>query len=98
MAVSFHQRVWARDDTWAFATDAGGGSVKIAVVGTGFIGGILGRALARAGHVVTFGSRHPDDDAVASDSGALVASFREAVADADAIVLAIPGAGVAQFS
>jgi predicted dinucleotide-binding enzyme len=35
--------------------------VEIAVIGTGFIGGVSGGALARAGHHVTFGSRHPED-------------------------------------
>lgn len=40
--------------------------MEIAVIGTGFIGGILGRALAGAGHQVTFGSRHPADEAVAN--------------------------------
>ena len=72
--------------------------MEIAVIGTGFIGGILGRALARAGHAVTFGSRHPDDDDVAGDTGAAVTSFADALASADTVVLAIPGAGVAELS
>jgi predicted dinucleotide-binding enzyme len=46
--------------------------MEIAVIGTGFIGGILGNALARAGHTVRFGSRHPGDDAVADGSPATV--------------------------
>jgi 8-hydroxy-5-deazaflavin:NADPH oxidoreductase len=44
--------------------------MRIAVIGTGFIGGILGRALARSGESVTFGSRHPDDTAVVEDTNA----------------------------
>ena len=36
--------------------------MQITVIGTGFIGSILGGALARSGHEVTFGSRHPDDE------------------------------------
>jgi len=72
--------------------------MQIAVIGTGFIGGILGRALARSGHVVTFGSRHPDADDVAGDTAATVASFGDALASPDAVVLAIPGAGVTQFT
>ena len=43
--------------------------MDIAVVGTGFIGGTLGRALARAGHNVTFGSRHPEDGEVVGGLG-----------------------------
>ena len=38
--------------------------MNIAVIGTGFIGGVLGRSLAASGHEVTFGSRHPDSDDV----------------------------------
>lgn len=34
--------------------------MDIAVVGTGFVGGILGRALSNSGHSVVFGSRRPD--------------------------------------
>ncbi len=68
--------------------------MKIAVIGTGFIGGILGRALAGAGHAVAFGSRHPDDDGVAEDSGATVSSIEDSLAAADVVVLAIPGPAV----
>jgi 8-hydroxy-5-deazaflavin:NADPH oxidoreductase len=69
--------------------------VEIAVIGTGFIGGILGRALARSGHHVTFGSRHPDDEAVADGTPAAVASVADALARAEVVVLAVPGAAVA---
>jgi predicted dinucleotide-binding enzyme len=69
--------------------------MDIAVIGTGFIGGILGRALAREGHAVTFGSRHPDQDDVAMDSGASVASVGTALQDADVVILALPGPAVA---
>jgi predicted dinucleotide-binding enzyme len=68
--------------------------VRIAVIGTGFIGGILGRALARAGHDVGFGSRHPDDDDVVQDSTATVSSIGDALAGADVVVLALPGTAV----
>lgn len=72
--------------------------MDIAVVGTGFIGGVLGRALARAGHGVTFGSRHPGDDDVAGDTTATVASVSEALAQASAAILAIPGSGLEAFA
>lgn len=68
--------------------------VRIAVIGTGFIGGILGRSLARAGHDVTFGSRHPDDEDVAEETNATVAPIGDALTDADVIVLAVPGSAV----
>ena len=71
--------------------------MEIAVIGTGFIGGILGRALAGAGHRVTFGSRHPDDDDVAGASSATLASPAAALAGADVVVLAIPGPAVKEL-
>jgi len=69
--------------------------VEIAVIGTGFIGGILGRALAGAGHTVTFGSRHPDDKTVAESTPATVASVADALVSAEVVVLALPAGAVA---
>lgn len=71
--------------------------MRIAVVGTGFIGGTLGRAFARAGYVTVFGSRHPEDADVAGDSGATMATVGEAVAGADVVLLALPAAGVEEL-
>ena len=68
--------------------------MRIAVVGTGFIGGILGRALAGSGHTVTFGSRHPADDEVAAGTAAVVAPVTEALAGAEVVILAVPGVAV----
>ncbi|GAA5023467.1 NADPH-dependent F420 reductase [Kitasatospora paranensis] len=65
-----------------------------AVIGTGFIGGTLGRAFARAGHPTVFGSRHPGTDGVAADSGATTATVVDAVASADTVVLAVPAGAV----
>jgi predicted dinucleotide-binding enzyme len=71
--------------------------MKVAVVGTGFIGGVLGGALARAGHEVVFGSRHPDDDKVAADTSARVAAVGDAIEDVDVIVLALPAGAVEEL-
>jgi len=71
--------------------------VDIAIIGTGFIGTTLGRALAAPGHHVTFGSRHPDDDLV-DIAGADVALIGDALAGADAVILAVPGAAVADLT
>jgi hypothetical protein len=68
--------------------------VTISVIGTGFIGGTLGRAFARAGRPTIFGSRHPDDTSVAADSGARVASVADAIDAAEVVVLALPAAAV----
>ncbi len=71
--------------------------MEITVIGTGFIGGILGRALAQAGHQVTFGSRREDDE-VASGTSTKVASLAEALRGAEVVILAIPGAAVADLT
>ncbi|MGO9342165.1 MAG: NADPH-dependent F420 reductase [Acidimicrobiales bacterium] len=72
--------------------------MEVTVVGTGFIGGILGNSLARSGHTVTFGSRKPDPDEVVAGSGATVASVPDALSRSDTVILALPGAAVAEFA
>jgi predicted dinucleotide-binding enzyme len=72
--------------------------MHVAVIGTGFIGGILGRALARSGQQVVFGSRSPGDDAVAGDTTASVRDIEDALAGADAVILALPGPAVAELA
>lgn len=68
--------------------------MTVAVIGTGFIGGTLGRAFARAGHSTVFGSRKADADTAAGDSGAATASVAEAIARAETVVLAVPAAAI----
>jgi predicted dinucleotide-binding enzyme len=72
--------------------------MDIAVIGTGFIGGTLGRALARSGHRVVFGSRNPGNDSVAEGTSGSVATPEEAMTGADAVILAIPATAVKQFA
>ena len=69
--------------------------MRLAVIGTGSVGGTLGRRWAELGHSVRFGVRDPADgshkDLVASIKGeAGVARVADAVADAEAVVLATP--------
>lgn len=71
--------------------------MDIAVVGTGNIGGTLGRAFARAGHEVRFGSRHPDDDPAVGDTDATITGVAEALEGADVVLLAVPGRAVKPF-
>ncbi|MFD0329278.1 NAD(P)-binding domain-containing protein [Streptacidiphilus monticola] len=52
----------------------------VGVIGTGNIGGTLGRAFARGGYQVVFGSRSPEGSAAAGDTGAKVGTVVEAVA------------------
>ena len=71
--------------------------MEIAIIGTGFIGTTLGRALAGAGHHVVFGSRHPDDEHVEiPDAG--VVTIGEALSRADVVILAVPGVAVADIT
>jgi 8-hydroxy-5-deazaflavin:NADPH oxidoreductase len=69
--------------------------MKIAVIGTGSVGGTLGRRWAELGHSVCFGVRDVGD----ADAKALVgkikgdvrlASVRDAAKDAEVVVLATP--------
>lgn len=69
--------------------------MKIAVIGTGSVGGTLGRRWAELGHDVCFGVRDLADTAAntlvkESKGRAKLASVREACAGADVVVLATP--------
>lgn len=69
--------------------------MKIAVLGTGSVGGTLGRRWAQAGHQVVFGSRHPGSvkvQTLLAESGpnACVAGLQEAVDASDVVLLAMP--------
>lgn len=70
-------------------------SMRIAVIGTGNVGGTLGTRWAQGGHQVIFGSRKPqaeDVRAVLSTAGpnSRVATPREAAHSSDVVVLAVP--------
>jgi 8-hydroxy-5-deazaflavin:NADPH oxidoreductase len=64
------------------------GGMKIAVIGKGNIGGSLGSKWIAAGHDVTYGAR---DAAGEGPGGAPARGIGAAVADADVVVLAVPG-------
>lgn len=66
--------------------------MKIAVIGSGNVGGTLGQAWVRAGHTVVFGRRSGGQEPTIS--GAKAASIADAVRDAEVIVLAVPWAAV----
>lgn len=70
----------------------------IAVLGAGNIGATLASKWAAARHTVVIGSRDPTGPTVrtlASDIGASVASHADAVADAEVVLFALPGAAIA---
>jgi predicted dinucleotide-binding enzyme len=67
--------------------------MKIAVIGMGKVGGVLGGRWAEAGHEVTFGVRDPGDQdkqGRARAAGASLASVWQAAADAGVVLLAVP--------
>jgi predicted dinucleotide-binding enzyme len=73
-------------------------TMTVAVIGTGAIGGALGRAFASAGLDVVFGSRDPAvSGTVADGTAARVATVAEALSGADTVVLAQPGSAVDAF-
>jgi len=72
--------------------------MKIAIIGSGNIGGGLARAWRRAGHDVTFGARDPQDAelaALCSEIGARAVSVGESVQGADVVTLAMPWSALA---
>lgn len=65
--------------------------MRIAVIGTGNVGGTLAARWQRAGHDVTLGSRHPS----AGSADVAEQEVGEAIRSADVVVLAVPGQTVA---
>ncbi|HEY8518723.1 MAG TPA: NADPH-dependent F420 reductase [Gammaproteobacteria bacterium] len=71
-------------------------AARIAVIGTGNVGSALGPEFAALGHTIVYGSREPSradvQELVArTGRGASAATPREAVRDADIVLLAVPG-------
>ena len=66
--------------------------MKIAVIGTGRIGGTLGQRWRAAGHEVTYGSRAGSGT---GPGGAPVLPVGEAITSAEVVLLAVPGSAVA---
>jgi len=65
--------------------------MKIGIIGSGNIGGALGKHWAKVGHEVMFSSRHPEElQDMAQKVGAKVGTTEETAAFADVILLAIP--------
>jgi predicted dinucleotide-binding enzyme len=58
--------------------------MRIAIIGTGNVGGAIAQTLERAGHTVVFGSRTPDS------AKPNQVTIGKAVADAAATILAVP--------
>ncbi len=67
------------------------GDMKIAVIGTGHIGGTLGTKFRAAGYDVAFGASQPRDD---GPDGMPVLAVGDALSGADVVLLAVPGKAV----
>jgi len=68
----------------------------IAIIGTGDVAHALGPEFAMQGHTIVYGSRKPERDSVLelvaeTGNGARAATQKEAIMDADIVVLAVPG-------
>lgn len=75
--------------------------MRIGILGTGGVGGVLGIKWARCGHHVLFGSRTPlseKSEALASKAGpnAKVATLAGAAEHSEALVIAVPWGAVAE--
>lgn len=75
--------------------------MNIAILGTGNIGGTLGRKWAAAGHTVVFGAREPEAAKVQAllaeiGQGVTAVSLPAAIAQADVVLFAIPGRAVSE--
>ena len=73
--------------------------MKIAIIGAGNIGGTLGKKWANAGHEIRFGVRSPADPKFDELrlSGTIL-PITESLAGAEVVLLALPGAAVADFA
>jgi hypothetical protein len=69
--------------------------MNIAIIGAGNIGKTLGEKWAQAGHRVAYGVRNPADP---KHAGLNAVSVAESLAGAEVVLLALPGAGVAEFA
>ena len=66
--------------------------MRIAIIGTGHIGGTLGEKWLEAGHDVVYGARQATGE---RPGGAPVWAVGDALADAEVVLLALPGGAVA---
>jgi len=74
--------------------------MQIGIVGSGRIGGVVGKRWAQAGHGVLFSSRHPETLASLAQevgNGARAGSVEEALRFGEVILLSIPYHAVREF-
>jgi 8-hydroxy-5-deazaflavin:NADPH oxidoreductase len=84
----------------ALAQPAGGTPLKIGMVGSGKEGGALGTAFVKAGHPVTFSSRHPEQLKELVDSLGPLAkagTVEQAIAFGDVVAIVVPYSAMEQI-
>ncbi len=69
--------------------------MNISIIGAGNIGKTLGSKWAQAGHQVIYGVRNPADP---KHAGLNVAPIAESLAEAEIVLLSLPGSAVADFA
>lgn len=77
-----------------------GQPIRIGIVGSGRLGGAIGRLWARAGHEILFSSRHPESlQSLVSEAGpkTRAGTVQEAVAFGPVVFLAVPFGAVPQI-
>ena len=74
--------------------------LKIGIIGSGHIGGTIGRLRVKAGHPVLFSSRHPEQlEKMVNDLGSLAraGTVVEAIAFGDVVLVAVPYGALPQI-
>ena len=69
--------------------------MNITIIGAGNIGKTLGEKWIQAGHQITYGVRNPADP---KHAGLNTAPIKESLAQAEVILLALPGTAVEEFA
>ena len=91
----FATRIWCVSLVLFAAFASAADKETIAIIGTGDLGDSFGQSLAKLGYPVVYGSRTPEKEKVQklvarSGDGASATTQKEAAAQADIIMLAVP--------
>jgi predicted dinucleotide-binding enzyme len=95
-ALAFVAAVWP----WYAVAQAGVGTLRVGVIGSGRIGGTIGGLWVKSGHPVLFSSRHPDElkDLVAGLGPlARAGTVAQAIEFGDAVFVAVPYGALPQI-
>jgi hypothetical protein len=96
VAMNAHRTIIGAAAALLFTLQAPAWAARIAVIGTGDVAAALGPEFAALGHTIVYGSRDParqevTDLVARTGNGASAAAQRDAVRNAEIVVLAVPG-------